>query len=153
MLLRRLLNADVAIATIMLALGGYWLIAAIPYGLWRGTTPATGFLPFWYGVLLVLLAGAILVQRVRQGADEAGDPIDSPRKPLIILLVVIAAVLGLETVGFVTSIFLTMLILFVVVEKLPLVPAAVVSAAVTAVLYFMFGKWLGVPLPAGLLGA
>jgi putative tricarboxylic transport membrane protein len=152
MILRRLLNADVAIALVMLVLGGYWTVAAVPYGLWRGSTPGTGFLPFWYGVLIVLLALAILVQRLRI-TDDRQAATESPVKPLLILLIVAVAIIGLEVVGFIPSILATLLLLFIVVERLPIVASAVVAVVTTAVLYLMFEKWLGVPLPHGLLGA
>ncbi len=152
MILRRFLNADVAIALVMLVLGCYWAIAAVPYGLWRGSTPGTGFLPFWYGILIVLLAVAILFQRLRN-ADDSQSAIESPVKPLLILLIVAAAIVGLEVVGFIPAILATLLLLFIVVERLPLVASAVIAVVTTAVLYLMFEKWLGVPLPQGLLGA
>lgn len=151
MLLRRLFNADAVIAALLLILGIYWITAGLPLGLWRGSTPGTGFLPFWYGVLIALLSLAILVQRVRQSQPDAAE-YESPRKPLLILLVVAVAIAGLEVVGFVPSIMGTMLVLFVVIERLPLVLSAIVAAVITAALYLMFAKWLGVPLPVGLLG-
>jgi len=149
--IRRFLNADVVIATLLLVLGTYWIAAALPLGLWRGSTPGTGFLPFWYGVLIALLSLAILSQRVRQSEPNAAD-YESPRKPLLILLIVAVAIAGLEVVGFVPSITVTMLVLFVVVERLPPGLSIVVAAGITVVLYLMFAKWLGVPLPAGILG-
>jgi hypothetical protein len=39
------------------------------------------------------------------------------------------------------------LLLYAVVERLPWVYAALVSAATTGVLYLVFKAWLGVPLP------
>ena len=46
----------------------------------------------------------------------------------------------------------TLLALFIVVERLPVVPSLGVAAATAAGLHFLFRVWLGVPLPQGPLG-
>ena len=148
----RLLNGDAALAALLGAVGLYWMVGAIPLGFWRGFAPAAGFLPFCYGLVLLALSTVVLGQNVvgrtgESAADEAG-----PAKPIQIMVVIGIALLGLQSAGFAISIFLTLLVLFVLVERLRFLPSLAVALAVTAGLHFLFSVWLGVPLPKGPLG-
>ena len=58
-----------------------------------------------------------------------------------------AAVAALPFAGFAISVFALLLFLYALIERLPWVPATIVSAATTAALYLVFKTWLGVPLP------
>jgi hypothetical protein len=103
-------------------------------------------MPLWYGAILVALAGAILVfNKDRKTEDPVG-------KPLLVVALVAATVLGLQLAGFAPSIFLMLLALFVAVERLPLARSIAVAAGATGLLYLVFKTWLGVPLPVGPLG-
>ncbi len=148
---RRFVNGDTAIAALLLAGGLYWMAASVPLGFWLGFAPGTGFMPFVYGALLVLLSGIVLAGRLLS-AERLAAVAESPRKPLTIILVVALAILGIETAGFVPAIMVTLLALFIVVERLPVVPSLGVAAATAAGLHFLFRVWLGVPLPQGPLG-
>ena len=148
---RRFVNGDTAIAALLLASGLYWMAASVPLGFWLGFAPGTGFMPFVYGALLVLLSGIVLAGRLLS-AERLAAVAESPRKPLTIILVVALAILGIETAGFVPAIMVTLLALFIVVERLPVVPSLGVAAATAAGLHFLFRVWLGVPLPQGPLG-
>ncbi len=148
---RRFVNGDTAIAALLLAGGLYWMAASVPLGFWLGFAPGTGFMPFVYGALLVLLSGIVLAGRLLS-AERLAAVAESPRKPLTIILVVALTILGIETAGFVPAIMVTLLALFIVVERLPVVPSLGVAAATAAGLHFLFRVWLGVPLPQGPLG-
>ena len=113
--------------------------------LWDGFAPASGFIPLWYGVILIALAAAVAVTAERK-------PEEPVAKPLMVLAVVAATISGLSLIGFAPSVFLLLLVLFVAMERLPLARSIAVAAATTAVLYFVFKTWLGVPLPRGPLG-
>jgi len=109
--------------------------------LWSGFVPDSGFMPLWYGAVLLGLAGAIVfLSRERKAEEPVG-------KPLVVIAVIAATILGFDLVGFAPSIFLLLLVLFAAVERLPLARSLVVAAAVSAVLYLVFKTWLGVRLP------
>ena len=136
-------KGELALALVFIALGVLWIVRAATMPLWEGFAPASGFMPLWYGILLVVLAGTIALPLLLKPAP-AEEPI---AKPLVVLAVLAASIVGLTLVGFAPSVFLLLLVLFVAVERLPVGRSALVAAGTTAVLYLVFKTWLGVPLP------
>jgi len=147
---RRIAPGELVLALFFALLGGLWVAAAARMPLWQGFIPQSGFLPLWYGVTLLGLAGAILA-RLWFGKElpKQEEPIG---KPLVVVAAVAATVLGFDLIGFAPSIFLLLLVLFAAVERLPLARSAAVAAAVTALLFLVFRTWLRVSLPLGPLG-
>ncbi|HEX7218783.1 MAG TPA: tripartite tricarboxylate transporter TctB family protein [Burkholderiales bacterium] len=142
----RIAPGELALALFFALLGALWIVAALRMPLWSGFVPDSGFMPLWYGAILVALAGAILVfNKDRKTEDPVG-------KPLLVVALVAATVLGLQLAGFAPSIFLMLLALFVAVERLPLARSIAVAAGTSGVLHLVFKTWLGVPLPVGPLG-
>jgi putative tricarboxylic transport membrane protein len=137
-------KGELALALVFIALGVLWIVRAATMPLWEGFAPASGFMPLWYGVILVVLAGAIAV---RLFVDQDQRPEEPVGKPLVVLALVAATIVGFGLAGFSISIFLLLLVLFVVVERLPIARSVLVAAGTTAVLYLVFKTWLGVPLP------
>ena len=136
---------EVILALLFAALGVLWMVTSFGMPFWQGFAPQSGFVPFWYGVILTGLAAACLVNALRRTEDEK-PPIG---KPLVVLAALAAGILGLEVTGFGPAVFLLLLFLFAAVERLPLVRSAIVAAATTAVLILLFRVWLGVQLPIG----
>lgn len=134
-------KGELALALALIALGGLWIVRAATMPLWDGFAPGSGFMPLWYGVILIGLSAAVIAFSTDKKLEE---PVG---KPLVVLVVVAATILGLSLVGFLVSIFLLLLVLFLVVERLPPARSLVVAAGTTAVLYLVFKTWLGVPLP------
>jgi hypothetical protein len=146
----RLLNGDIGLALLFGGLGLVWLIGALGLPFWEGFAPQSGFLPFFYGLLLTGLALAILLGAAldpERPSDE--QPVG---KPLAILVALTAAAVGVEVAGFGVAVFLLLLFLFAVVERLPVLRSLLVAGATTAALILIFRTWLAVPLPAGPLG-
>lgn len=144
----RFAQGEVILALLFAALGVLWMVTSFGMPFWQGFAPQSGFVPFWYGVILTALAAACLVNALRRTEDEK-PPIG---KPLVVLGALAAGILGLELIGFGPAIFLLLLVLFAAVERLPLLRSALVAAVATAVLIVLFRVWLGVQLPIGPLG-
>jgi len=142
-------QGEVILALLFASLGLLWIVTAFGMPFWQGFAPQSGFVPFWYGVILVGLSGSIVFNLLREKERPEEPPIG---KPLIVLASLAGAILGLELVGFGPSIFLLLLFLFAVIERLPLVRSAVVAGATTGVLLLIFRFWLRIPLPVGPLG-
>jgi len=137
-------KGELVLALVFAALGVLWTAKGASMPLWQGFAPDSGFLPLIYGVLLFLLAAAVLVQLLAARSERPGEAI---RKPLVILGALVAAVAALPLAGFAVSVFALLLFLYAAVERLPVVTSVVVSGATTGVLYLVFKTWLGVPLP------
>jgi len=136
----KLAKGELALALAFAALGALWIARAATMPLWEGFAPASGFMPLWYGVLLVALAAAVAFAAEKKPEEPVG-------KALVVLAVVAATIVGLKLIGFAPSIFLMLLVLFSVVERLPPARSVLVAAGTTAVLFLVFKTWLGVPLP------
>jgi hypothetical protein len=146
----RAAKGELLLALIFAATGVTWIVGALGMPLWEGFAPNSGFLPLIYGFLLTALSLIILAGLL--SGEGAGADTGMIGKPLLVLAALIGAVVGLEVVGFAISIFLMLLVLYAVIERLPILISTAVSAATTAALYFAFKTWLGVPLPAGPIG-
>lgn len=141
---------EIGLVAVLAAIGAVWVAGAAGLPFWEGFAPQSGLLPFVYGLLLIGLSLAVLVQLLRAAPAQAeGEPV---RKPLIVLAALTAAVVGVEIAGFGPAVFLLLMFLFAVVERMPTVRSLVVSTATTAFLIGVFRTWLGVPLPSGPLG-
>lgn len=144
----RAMGGELALCTVFIATGVFWIVSASGLQMWDGFAPATGFLPLVFGILLAVLGIAATAVDVlsADGDAEAKSP---PGRPLMIVLALAAGVAGIESAGFFASMFLAMLFLFRVAERRPLVTSAGVAAGTSLVLTLVFRTWLGVPLPAG----
>lgn len=148
---RRVSLGDLGLAAGFAAMGLVWLAGARDMPMWERETPGPGWLPFAFGVLLVVLSAAAGLQALRR-ADAPPEAPGALRKPLLVLAATLAAVLGLEVVGFVAAIFLMLLVLYALAERKPLLGSLLAAAGVSAALHLIFVTWLGVPLPAGPFG-
>lgn len=71
--------------------------------------------------------------------------------PLIFVILLVAILLS-QLIGMLLSLGLMMFTIVLFVEKKPLIPSLLTSAAVLIAAYLIFVQMLGVPLPQGLLG-
>lgn len=148
-MLRRVALGEVILALFFAALGLLWVIASLRMPLWEGFAPQSGFMPLWYGIILVALSGLVIVNLLRQKEAPSEQPIG---KPLMVLVSFAAVIVGLSVIGFGPAVFLFLLFLFALVERLPILTSLLVAAATTAILFLIFRTWLGVQLPIGPLG-
>src|SRR5688572_28210765 len=137
-------KGELGLALFFAAVGALWIFRAVRMPWWEGFTPDSGFLPLIYGILLTVLALAAAGQILT--AADAG-PTQPYRKPVLVLAILIATVSALPVAGFLISVFGLLLLLYAVVERLPWLTSAIVSAATAGVLYLVFKVWLSVPLP------
>ncbi|PWS34944.1 hypothetical protein DFH01_21635 [Falsiroseomonas bella] len=149
--MRRVSWGDLGLSAGFAAMGLVWIAGAREMPMWERETPGPGWLPLAFGVLLVGLSAAAALQALiwPAAAPEGGG---SVRKPLLVLGATLAAVLGLELIGFLPAVFLMLLVLFVLAERKALLPSLLAALGVSAALHLIFVTWLGVPLPAGPFG-
>ena len=69
---------ELVLAAFFVILGLLWVGAAVRMPLWEGFAPQSGFMPLWYGILLIGLTGAVLFDLFRQ--KEAAKAEDSIRQ-------------------------------------------------------------------------
>jgi hypothetical protein len=134
-----------------------WLTVAIvvivqAFALKLGTLsrPGPGFFPFWGAVVLGVLSTILLVQS-RVHRAPASTPGPRSWTPLVVTGALLAYVLLLERLGFVTVTFLFLLLLFRLVRKGWLV-SGLAALGGAAACHALFQLWLKTQLPRGPLG-
>lgn len=148
-------RADRITGAALLALAVAFSVGALKhYAYWGENGPGPAFLPFWLGVVMALLAAALLLGAIRStdpGAAWLPDRIGQQRLALV-LGSTLAFVALLNVLGMVIA---TVLFLVVVVRGLDRHPWPLTLAVALAVAGFnalVFTYWLRVPLPVGVLG-
>ncbi len=116
--------------------------------------PGPGFLPFGTGLILAGLSLAVIMKSLRGGGRQKSFWADASRWPKVFLTLacIFVYALLLEPLGFLLTTFLTMGFIFRAIEpqRWRTVIAGAFLCAVTA--YLIFGAWLQVELPKGILG-
>jgi hypothetical protein len=148
-------RADRIGAIILLALAvAYSATAAQRYTYWNASGPGSGFLPFWLGVALAILAVILLVGAVR---DPDPGPAWVPRghgavRFVVVILATAAFIVIMPIVGMTlaTALFLTVLLKALEGRSWPTTLG--VAAGMAFANWAVFVRWLGVPFPTGVFG-
>jgi putative tricarboxylic transport membrane protein len=139
-----------------LAAGSILLLAAVaiheagklPLG--TPSNPGPGFVPWWVGVTLGLLALVRLGQASMSGPPSRGSEPGSRATAVGSLVVALAAYVALlELLGYLLATFLLVLVVLRLVEPRPWALAVGVAAVAAIGTFAVFAVWLGVPLPPG----
>ncbi len=114
--------------------------------------PGPGFFPFLLAIVLALFSLALIFQ------NWAKDKVPLPfwerhswLRPLLGLVILTAYAILVNSLGFLISTFLFLLIWMAGIERLNWKTIIMVSIATTVVLYLIFNLLLDVPLPKGIL--
>jgi putative tricarboxylic transport membrane protein len=139
--------------------GIFWLVWALlvchgasQLGLGSVTDPGAGFIFFWSGVILALLALVLMAGFLSEtnAADRPAVGTDW-RKVLLVLAALVLYAFVLEKIGFAFStFFLLSFLLRVSGTSWPRTVAVALSAAVGT--FSLFELWLKIRLPKGLFG-
>jgi hypothetical protein len=147
-------NADRITAALLLVFSLAFAAGGLKYYTWWGLEgPGSGFLPFWLGLGLALLAAAMLVRSLKEkhpGEDwiPRGQGL---RRILVVLGVSVALVALLKVLGMIlgTFLFLTVLVRYLGGHRWTVTLA--VAAATAGFNWLVFAHWLRVPFPEGVL--
>ncbi len=121
---------------------------------WGEYGPGPGFMPFWLGLVMALLAAMLLIGALRSKEPGSAWLPDGEglRRLLLVLGVTIAFVALLSVLGMLIGTTLFIAILMRGLERHPWPLTLAVSIGVTAFNFLVFTFWLRVPFPEGLLG-
>ncbi len=129
---------------------------AVHLGLGNVSEPGTGFMPFVLGLVMIVLAIALLleaaftIQKTPPKKTSLWSEVYWKRVAYITLLL-LAYALFLPKLGYLIATFLVMVFLLKSGEPVKW-PAAVLLGALTSGLsYLIFGVWLNVSFPRGML--
>ena len=118
----------------------------------------TGMFPLFLGILLMILSGTFILKIFYQGKEEQikkGAPIESSASPMQLILflgTMVLATLFFNQLGYPLTSFLLMVALLRIlgIKRWGL---NILISVVTAVgSFFLFVKWLDIPMPKGWIG-
>jgi hypothetical protein len=145
---------DLAGGAVWLSVAAFVVAAAVRLGVGPPDEPGPGFLPFWSGIALAVLAVALLVAALRKQSGELPAEEAPAAIPLRTGLPVVAALSAyywvLPRLGYLIATSGLMLVLFGAGRSRS---RTVVAGSLLAVLlsYALFHLVLKVPLPGGIL--
>lgn len=150
--MREALVAAVVLAIVVLA---GWQATQLPFGSVRA--PGPGFFPLWTSVVIAALAVILLVQalatpRGRAGAAPADRARHGLRKVALLVVILVAYCLALESLGYPICTFLLVTFMLRVLEPHRWSVALGMAAGTAVASYVLFAVWLRVPLPPGPFG-
>lgn len=147
--------------SVITVLGAGFFFGSLNLNMYRGEDQVgPAYLPRYAAILLIILGVLLLVQELRGRSVMAGDSgieedaAPLTRKTVLKLLTVfgliIAALLLVPIIGLIGSLVLLIPALTMGVERMPVIPSLVVTAAAAVVAYVIFIVVLRVPLPLGI---
>ena len=148
-------GADRTAGAVLLALAVAFGAGALKqYAYWGPNGPGPAFLPFWLGVVMVVLATLLFVGSLR--AKDPGDDWlptgEGLRRLGLVLGATIAYVALLNVLGMVVATVLFLVALMRVLDRCGWPLTLGVALATAGSIYVVFSRWLKVPLPTGMLG-
>lgn len=139
------MNADRVIALICGTVGAYWAITGwFSLGLWINKGPGPGFLPVIFGIITVILCG---IHMLKQGGEA--EPVDF--WALVPVAAIIAFAAAIHVIGFLPASFLIIFLWLIKQGGYSYKFSFLLAIAVTVSIWGIFGYWLQVPFPLGLL--
>ena len=138
------------------AVGAWFVWLSLAFDLQvRFGRPGPGFLPLWLSISLAV-CGLLLALRSRVttvSIDAESDSIGVMHRVKALAVLGLLALLAASQVllGFLPGSVLFLFVTLSVVERVPIIRAAIVSILTTAGLYAVFNTLLQVHLPSGLL--
>jgi hypothetical protein len=153
------LKRDEAIVGIVIFLfGGLTALLSLkmPIGTFR--TAGTGMFPLFLGVLLMILSGVFILKIFFQRKEEQvkkGASIESSESPIQLILflgAMVLATLFFNQLGYPLTSFLLMVALLRILGIKRWGQNILISVVTAVGSYFLFVKWLDIPMPKGWIG-
>ena len=114
--------------------------------------PGPGFVPFWLGITLMACSVPVIITDLR--TKERSERLFRPEtaKCLRVLILVVAVFLSLPVLGFSAGLALITAGGMRLMGKHSWVSCGVTVLATAIGIHYLFGQWLSIPLPKGMIG-
>lgn len=147
--------ADLIAGGGLLALGvAFSGMAVRNYTYWGPTGPGSGFLPFWLGLTMAVLASGLLIRAWRSREPGARWlPEGAGLRRLVVVLGVTAGLVALlKVIGMAVGTVLFLVTILRMAEGIRWTSVLAIAIGAAAFNYLVFTYWLRVPFPVGVLG-
>jgi hypothetical protein len=143
-------TGDVAGSLFLFFLGIGAVIGAIRLHVGSPTEPQPGFFPFLGGISLVVLSSIIFLKR-GIGQSQRKVVFGDVGRPVLLLVVMIALVAVLDSVGYVIGTFIASGLILRILNVKSWRVLLLTSLCLSIGTYILFDKLLGIELPVGIL--
>ncbi len=145
-------RARVAFGVVVLLIGMATVLAArqLPYQSDYG--PGPGFLPTWIGYVLLACGAIVTLQEYRAGDRNLAFFQPRTRLAVKVLAAIAAAFLLIPLLGFSVSFGLFILVGMRLLGAHRWYTTGAVALVMAVGIHYLFGLWLDIPLPTGLVG-
>lgn len=127
-------------------IGAVWVYMGLfEYGFWEEKTPGGGFIPVLFGGLTVILCLVLLFRR-------QSKTVTINKHVWLPVLVVAAAMVAISLLGMIATLLIMVFAWLRFYEKYTMVRAGFIATVVVTFVFGIFGMWLQVPFPTGLIG-
>lgn len=115
--------------------------------------PGSGFIFFWSGLIMAILALTLLADWLR-GAGEEDQEFGRTNWPKIFVVLTVLVLYGLllEKLGFILSTFALLSFLLTMSDETKWPSIFTVASAAAVISFAIFDLWLKIKLPKGILG-
>jgi putative tricarboxylic transport membrane protein len=137
---------------VLAGLGAYIVSQAWGWEYLGPDGPGAGFFPLWYGVAMMVLSLALVVQSIRRPAstpDRSTENTGDVRRALGCWIVLVLGIVLMKFVGFLIGFAALTWYMVVVLFRQSLLKGLAIAAAFALGFYLLFGLALGVALPSG----
>ena len=145
-------NTELWTGLVALALSLFVVWAGIDMGMGTINDPGSGYVLVYAGLLMILFSAIMLYSAVKDGGPTFlslwRDVLWT--KPLIVIALLIAFTLVFETLGFLISTTILLLVLLRVIDPVPWIRAVTIAVLVPLVCWYVLVKLLLIQLPAGI---
>jgi len=114
--------------------------------------PGPGFLPFWLGIGIAGCAVLVLMKILKQRNRTEVFFKPLTRLGVQMLVMIVIAFLLLPLLGFSVGLALFTATAMRVIGKHPMLMCGLTAIGTAIGIHFVFGEWLSIPLPTGIVG-
>ena len=140
-----------AIVWLFLALGICYLATSLGTG--AANEPGSGFVFFWSGLLLAMLASILFASCLRERRQTPAELLTMPwKKVFAVLTALVLYGVVLEKFGFVASSFLLLILLARLGGATRWASIVAIAGAAALCAFVLFDDWLNIRLPKGIFG-
>jgi len=149
-------KGDRVLAIICMGLSIWLIIESLQFDYLSEFGPGPGFEPFWLGIILAILGIALLVNTfVRQAGEEDHKPrlpgVTALGRVGLIMLLMAGLAFGLNTLGFVITVFLFIALIMFTLEHFSILKSMFYGIMLSGSIYLIFGYWMEINFPKGFL--
>ena len=148
-------TADRVAGAVLLATGVAFSAGALKFYEYSGPGgPGPAFLPFWLGVVMVVLATLLLIGalRSREPGERWLPEAEGLRRIGVVLALTFAFIALLKWVGMIVGTALFLIALLRSTGRLAWPLTLAVACGTAGLIHLVFGVWLRVPFPVSIFG-